>query len=248
MTFRIVAHRGVTDAAPGNTMAAFRAAQELGVDAVELDIRLSRDGAPVVHHNYYLDLEERRPIFAATLQDLRAETVADPRPALAGRHSVPQLSEVLEAFAGGLGLELELKGPEPEAAMIVADLLENHRDHFDRIEVTSWSPQLLISLGDRLPGLSTALLFPASEPWMHEDVLAYAALHQARSAHASAVHLHANQLSEQVVAAIRAGGVEVHAHSVNDNASLQLAWALTLPWICTDQPGLALTFRTTRHG
>jgi glycerophosphoryl diester phosphodiesterase len=57
-------------------MAAFRPAQALGVDAVELDIRPSRDGAPVVHHNYYIDLDERPPIFRATLQDLRAETVA----------------------------------------------------------------------------------------------------------------------------------------------------------------------------
>jgi len=140
VTFRIVAHRGVTDAAPGNTLAAFRAAQALGVDAVELDIRLSREGAPVVHHNYYLDLDERRPIFQRTLQELRAETVADPRPALSGRYSIPQLSEVLEEFAGRLGLEIELKGPEPEAAMIVADMLDAHRNNFDRIEVTSWSP------------------------------------------------------------------------------------------------------------
>jgi hypothetical protein len=84
---------------------------------------------------------------------------------------------------------------------------------------------------------------------MHEDVLAYAALHQARSAHAGAVHLHAYQLGEQVVASIRAGGVEVHAHAVNDDASLQLASMLALPWICTGSARLGFDLpQDTRHG
>ena len=36
-------------------MSAFRAALDLGVDAVELDVRLSSDGVPMVHHNWYID-------------------------------------------------------------------------------------------------------------------------------------------------------------------------------------------------
>jgi glycerophosphoryl diester phosphodiesterase len=224
-------------------MAAFRAADALGVDAIELDVRLSRDRIPFVHHNYYLDLEARRPIFDARVDELRRENVADERPELSGRHAVPELSLVLDEFAGRLGLEIELKGPEPEAAVIVADLLAGYREHLERIEVTSSNPALLLEIGARCRGLATALLFPASEPWMHDDVVAYAALHHARSGKAAAVHLHPKQLSADVVGRIRAGGVDVHAHSVNDQASLDIASKLSVPWICTDRPALALEFR-----
>ena len=78
---------------------------------------------------------------------------------------------------------------------------------------------------------------------MHEDVLAYAALHQASSARASAVHLHANQLTDGVVSRIRSGGVDVHAHSVNDQHALEHVASLQVTAICTDEPALAVAFR-----
>ena len=45
---RRFAHRGVAQAAPENTLGAFEAAAALGLEGIELDIRLSRDGVPVV--------------------------------------------------------------------------------------------------------------------------------------------------------------------------------------------------------
>ena len=48
---RRFAHRGVAQAAPENTLGAFEAAAALGLEGIELDIRLSRDGVPVVIHD-----------------------------------------------------------------------------------------------------------------------------------------------------------------------------------------------------
>jgi len=48
---RRFAHRGVAQAAPENTLGAFEAAAALGLEGIELDIRLSRDGMPVVIHD-----------------------------------------------------------------------------------------------------------------------------------------------------------------------------------------------------
>ena len=48
---RRFAHRGVAQAAPENTLGAFEAAVALGLEGIELDIRLSRDGVPVVVHD-----------------------------------------------------------------------------------------------------------------------------------------------------------------------------------------------------
>src|SRR4051794_314397 len=47
----IIAHRGASAWAPENTLAAFEMAMESGADGIELDVRLSRDGVPVVIHD-----------------------------------------------------------------------------------------------------------------------------------------------------------------------------------------------------
>jgi len=48
---RRFAHRGVAQAAPENTLGAFEAAVALGLEGIELDLHLSRDGVPVVVHD-----------------------------------------------------------------------------------------------------------------------------------------------------------------------------------------------------
>ena len=51
----IFAHRGAKRIAPENTLPAFAAALEMGVDGIELDVHLSRDGRLVVIHDETLD-------------------------------------------------------------------------------------------------------------------------------------------------------------------------------------------------
>ena len=48
---QVVAHRGYSSMFPENTMAAFKGACELGVDYIELDVQLSKDGIPVLFHD-----------------------------------------------------------------------------------------------------------------------------------------------------------------------------------------------------
>lgn len=48
---RIIAHRGASGYTPENTMAAFQKAVEINADSIELDIRLSKDGIPVICHD-----------------------------------------------------------------------------------------------------------------------------------------------------------------------------------------------------
>jgi glycerophosphoryl diester phosphodiesterase len=51
----VVGHRGAAGLLPENTLAAFRRACEIGVDAVELDVLFSADGVLMVHHDYKLN-------------------------------------------------------------------------------------------------------------------------------------------------------------------------------------------------
>ncbi len=56
----VIGHRGAAGLAPENTLAAFKKACELGVDAVELDVLLTVDSKIVVHHDYSLKLDTAR--------------------------------------------------------------------------------------------------------------------------------------------------------------------------------------------
>jgi glycerophosphoryl diester phosphodiesterase len=241
--FEVVAHRGVPTELPENTIPSFQRAVEMGADAVELDVRLTRDLVPVVAHYFYVDESAGLggAVFAHTWDELQRAQAR--REDAAQSRRIPLLREVLQAIGGQIGLEIEIKGPEPECVDVIARVLNEHRLLWDQMELTSYEPALLLAIQKRCPGLPTDLLLPRSESWMKLDVVTHLAIHRARLAHARAVHLHPTQLSPQVAAAIRSAGLEPHAWDVNDAAALSLAAELAIPRICTDHLAQALEFR-----
>src|ERR687894_2075423 len=50
-----IGHRGLSARLPENTLAAFRAALEAGAGGIELDVRVTRDGHPVIMHDATVD-------------------------------------------------------------------------------------------------------------------------------------------------------------------------------------------------
>ena len=243
--FEIVAHRGIPNEAPENTLASFQRAIELEAEAVEMDVRLSADHVPVVYHYYYLDevTSGSGTVFNCALEQLRQlEVYCKADPTVEVGH-ISTLAEILEAIGGKIGLEIEIKGPEPECADIIGSVLNQHRHLWNTIEVTSYEPALLLAVQKHCPGIVTDLLFPLSESWMKPDVVQYQAIQRARLAQARAVHLHPTQLSEEVVEAARQHGIEVHAWDVNDEQALELVTQLGIPRICTDQFRQAYAFR-----
>lgn len=238
--FEIVAHRGVSSEAPENTIPAFQRAIELGADAVELDVRLTSDGMPVVYHYFYLDeiTALSGPIFKYTWDQLQGS-----RHFSNGNFSISTLHQVLETLGGKIGFEIEIKGPEPESSERKAAVLHQFKRLWETMEVTSYEPMLLSDIHRRCPGIATDLLFPLSEEWMKPDVVIYLAIQRAKLAQARAVHLHPTQLSPKTVTSIRQHGIEVHVWDVNDESSLNTIWDLKIPKMCTDKLPEALAFR-----
>jgi len=242
--FEIVAHRGIPNEVPENTLIAYQLAIDLGAEAVEMDVRLTADRVPVIYHYFYLEEMTSLvgPIFKYTAEELRQVRVSNKaRPEIT--QPIPTLREIMETIGGKIGLEIELKGPEPECAGIVAGVLQDYQHFWDMIEITSFEPALLIGIHELCPGLATDLLYPRSEPWMKPDVVAYQAFHRTRLAEARAVHLHPTQLSTDVISYLRQNRVEIHAWDVNDEESLQITMQNNIPRLCTDQFILAYDFR-----
>src|SRR5690606_24626131 len=109
MSLSVVGHRGASAAEPpGNTIAAFRRAAELGADWVELDARRTADDAVVVHHDAELpDGRVIRSVPAAELTDW-----------------VPTLEAALDA-CDGMKVNVEIKNspddPDFDESRSIAD-------------------------------------------------------------------------------------------------------------------------------
>lgn len=124
-----VAHRGASAAAPENTLAAFRAALELGADGVELDVQLSRDGEVVVCHNTTVDqtTDGHGPLRDMTLAELRTLDAGSWfGPEFAGER-IPTLQEVFDLIGNRALLNVEMKtvglrsdGLEARVAEVIA--------------------------------------------------------------------------------------------------------------------------------
>jgi glycerophosphoryl diester phosphodiesterase len=121
----VIGHRGNAAHAPENTLASFRSAVALGVDALELDVHLTADGRVVVHHDPTALRTSGAPnvIAASTLADLRqldagARFTRDGGATFPFRERdvrIPTLDELLEAFPD-LPLLIEIKTPAASRA------------------------------------------------------------------------------------------------------------------------------------
>jgi glycerophosphoryl diester phosphodiesterase len=249
-SFEIVAHRGIPGEEPENTIASYQLALELGADAVEMDIRLTADQVPVVFHYYYLEksTHSKGVIFQYTLQELdNVDVICSANPdARAGRIST--FTDILDRFGGQIGLEIEIKGPEPEAPLLVGQILNRYRHLWDSFEITSYDPALLLAIQEVCPGITVDLLYPRTEAWKGPEVILYEALHLSRLCHALAVHLHPSQLSEVILKTLKSQGIQAHAWDVNDENALAFVTGIGVPRICTDEFRMAQSYRTTLKG
>jgi glycerophosphoryl diester phosphodiesterase len=146
----VYAHRGGAALRPENTLAAFDHGLSCGADGLELDVRLSRDGVVVVHHD---DTLERTTNGAGAVAAYSADQLA----ALdAGYHftdgaggfpfrgkgiGIPRLRQVLDRY-GSAQLIIELKSSNAVLARhVVAEVRESGA--IDRVAFGSFDARLL---------------------------------------------------------------------------------------------------------
>lgn len=144
-----VGHKGADALVPGNTVASFERAVEIGVDLIELDVLWTRDGSP------RLPVRDRSPLVIA--HDW--EDAAARRP-----HT---LDEVLAAFneapldAVGINCDLKLPGREYD----LVDALRSH-DLVERAMVSTMYVESLAAIRALEPALRIGWTYPkVTRPW-----------------------------------------------------------------------------------
>lgn len=119
---QIIAHRGNSGPMPENTMAAIESAIGLGVDMIEVDVRLTKDGVPVLIHSDRID--DTTPgaglVTDYTWDDLKKLDAGSWRGPEFANQRVSTLDEVLDSTHGRVALNLDIKAPEAAEPTVAA--------------------------------------------------------------------------------------------------------------------------------
>lgn len=236
----VVAHRGAAAYAPENTMEAYRLAVEMGADAIELDVHLTRDGQLAVIHDETLDRTTDRtgPVREQTMQQLRAAdagfTFAAPDGSTPFRGQglrIPTLPEVLDWLPDGIGLVVELKARETTEATVEA-LRGSRVQAAQAVSLISFDETAIDRAHELDPSLATGYLLVPSQNF--ESSLTYAVEH----GHA-AVHPYEGDLGldpARKLAMALAFGRQVGCYVVNDPERMKHLAAFGLWGFVTDRP------------
>jgi len=159
---RLYAHRGASAERPENTLPAFERAVEVGIDALEMDVHVTRDDQLIVAHDDTaartcgaqlawgdLDLADVRRLDAGW-----GFVAPDGTRPFAGQAvRVPTFAQVLDAFPA-MRINVDLKGDRAVALML--DLLRDRRAE-DRVTLASFQLATLVAIRRRGYGGETAL-------------------------------------------------------------------------------------------
>lgn len=157
-----IAHRGASRIAPENTLAAFKEAIEIGVDAVELDLQGTADEQVVVIHDASLDrtTDQSGQIKETSLETIKqadAGTWFDPK--FAGE-SVPTLAEALVSIADNAIALLEIK--DVSITKSVVRIVQN-MDMVEQSVIISFHSSAIQTVRSLEPRLPTGYIIGSKE-------------------------------------------------------------------------------------
>lgn len=215
----IIGHRGASVAEAENTPAAFRTADRMGADGVELDVRLAADGRGghrlVVFH-------DALPVEQDALDVL------------------PGLVEVFEACGERMLVNVEIKnsadggGHDPTMAVVAPTLAAMRAatppDRADRWLISSFDLATIDHVRTVAPEIATAFLCEDLSPSTIGATIA--------GGH-RAIHPWERSITEEGVAAAHRAGLCVNTWTVNDPDRLVELAALGVDGACTDVPDIA---------
>ena len=143
-----LSHRGESDDAPENTLAAFTLAMDRDTDGMELDVRLTSDGFAVVVH----DADLKRVANADTV--VSESTLAQ----LQALHPVPLLSEVLALLKPGKHLQIELKGTDLAVVPAVKQVIDSWNGDRSQLAISSFEEETIRKAAEFFPDRPRLLL------------------------------------------------------------------------------------------
>jgi glycerophosphoryl diester phosphodiesterase len=217
----VIAHRGASRERIENTLPAFVRAEELGADAIELDVHATRNGIVVVHHDPVPQGTPEDPALAdvpiarLTLKELR-------RISLAPNTGIPTLAQVLRTVRAPMRMYVEIKGHGIEAAVV--DTIRASPEP-DRCAVHGFDHRVVPRVRSIAPEIPGGVL---SSSYLIDTV------HALRAAGARDYWVWWEHADQALCDAVHEAGGRVIAWTVNDPAAAAALAQLGVDGVCTD--------------
>jgi glycerophosphoryl diester phosphodiesterase len=229
-----IGHRGAGGLAPGNTLAAFQVALDLGIDGVELDAQRCRTGEVVIMHDFTVDQATNGtgPVKSLSLAELKALDAGSRFDARFAGERVPTLAEVFDRVGDRLLVNVELKSASPRTDGLEAEAIRLIRERkLERtVIISSFNPFALWRTRRLAPDLKLGLLYAHDLPvYLRRTWLAFLS-------HPEALHPDYTMVNEALVARARANGQQVNTWTVNEPDDMRRMIALGVNGIITDRP------------
>jgi len=216
-------------------MAAFRMAAGAGADMVELDVRMTRDGYLVVHHDGSLGRtsDGRGRIRAMMLKEIRSLDAGSWFSKSFRNERIPTLAEVLEELPRSVGINIEAKSDaRGEKHFLEEALLREVRKarRLDSVIVSSFDHEFLHRLHTLAPALTLGILYmPVRDRFRRVQALA-------RRAGARVFVCSRNQLRFRHMRQARTHAISVAVYGVNTAADLEIVRRKDVDAVITDFP------------
>lgn len=243
----ILGHRGSSATAPENTLAAFSQSIRDRADGIEFDVRLSRDGVPVVIHDATLKRTGRidRPVSELTAAELPQVDVgswfAEQRQTtktFAGE-TLPSLAQVFDLFATNDGvLYVEMKSDGDDGPALAAAVARSVRESEmnDRVVIESFDLSAILEVKRIDSGLRTAALFEPELLRPIATVRRMKTVDAALAAGADEIALHHTLAGRRVVEKARGEGLEVVVWTVDEAHWVSRAVSLGVKALISNNP------------
>jgi glycerophosphoryl diester phosphodiesterase len=206
----VISHAACGGLAPENTLAGVRAALDLGVDAIEIDVRSTADRVPVLMHDPTVDRTTNGAglVSAMPLEQLKVLDAGGA--AHEGRYAgerVPALTEVADLIDGRCCLIVEIKQPGIEA--LVVDVLRNARS-IPWSMVWSFDIESVAEFRRIEPSLPAVLLLSAftTNPLQSLDSVV--------SRNLSGIAAHSSRVDARLPRAVHLRGLVIYAWTADD--------------------------------
>ncbi|MDZ4767031.1 MAG: glycerophosphodiester phosphodiesterase family protein [Chloroflexota bacterium] len=232
----VFGHRGAHAYAPMNTLPAFELAVAQGAHGIELDVHRSKDGIPVIVHDFTVDAtsDGHGLVVDMTLAELKALDAGAWFDAKFAGTRILTLDEVFEAVGARVFVNVEIKSESFDTdgvEAVVADCIRRHNME-RRVIMSSFNPLTVGRFRALAPDVPAAFLdWGGSTPAIRQAAseLVYEAYHPQ----------HAMIDAAMVAAQTRAGRV-INTWTVNDPARARTLMELGVRGIVTDMPDVIL--------
>lgn len=233
---KIIGHRGCAAYAPENTLEGIHTAADMGVEWVELDVKLTKDQVAIIFHDETLERTTNGSGLVAhktyvELLDLECGSwFGDSFTGI----KIPTLEEAVDVLLErGLGLNLEIKpcpGREKETAEVALDLLSQIWDDHDRLLISSFQHVSLEAAFDIAQDWHRGFLLPEEWPENWEDLAEYLQV--------SSFNVNAGSVTREQVEMIMDLEKPVLAYTVNDPDRVRLLQSWGVDGFFSDAPDM----------